>query len=171
MLYCVCLFPQRDVQERANSYRKRYDPHYAQIPPHIKVTEPFSMADNALMSVVADLTDVAKNSEPFTLHFHKFGTFHPTHNVLYFAIKEEPALLELRRRLYERLPLGKPKHPFIPHLTIGQDLPNEELLDVYGRLRMTNLDLISPIDRFHLLYRLDDGVWTVYQTFLFGKEC
>ncbi|GAB6932713.1 2'-5' RNA ligase family protein [Calditerricola satsumensis] len=171
MLYCVCLFPRRDVQERANSYRKRYDPQYARIPPHIKVTEPFTLADDELPAAVANLTEVAKGSEPFTLHFHKFGTFHPTNNVIFFAIQDEPALQKLHRRLYERVVREEPRNPFIPHLTIGQDLTDEELLDVYGRLRMTELNLVSPIDRFHLLYRLDDGTWTVYQTFLFGKEC
>ena len=61
-------------------------------------------------------------------------------------------------------------YAFAPHITIGQKLSNDEHSDVYGSLRMKRFDHEETIDRFHLLYQLDNGSWTVYETFRLGKE-
>ncbi len=58
---------------------------------------------------------------------------------------------------------------FVPHLTIGQGLSDAEHADVLGRLRMKDFYYEQPIDRFHLLYQLENGTWTVHETFRLGK--
>jgi len=35
---------------------------------------------------------------------------------------------------------------------------------------MTKIDHEEMVDRFHLLYQLENGSWTVYETFRLGKE-
>jgi 2'-5' RNA ligase len=37
-------------------------------------------------------------------------------------------------------------------------------------LKMQNVYFEEMIDRFHLLYQLENGSWTVYETFRVGKE-
>ncbi|MEB8647234.1 hypothetical protein P4G62_25705, partial [Bacillus cereus] len=54
-------------------------------------------------------------------------------------------------------------------LTIGQGLSDAEHADVLGRLRMKDFYYEQPIDRFHLLYQLENGTWTVHETFRLGK--
>jgi 2'-5' RNA ligase len=61
---------------------------------------------------------------------------------------------------------SRPYH-FNPHLTIAQQLGDDELHDVLASLKKTELDLTSCIDRVHLLYQTDNQSWTVHQTFLF----
>ncbi len=39
MKFGVVIFPSKKLQDLANSYRKRYDSHYALIPPHLNVKE------------------------------------------------------------------------------------------------------------------------------------
>ena len=41
MYFGIATFPEKEVQDIANSYRKRYDPHYSLIPPHITLKEKF----------------------------------------------------------------------------------------------------------------------------------
>uniref|UniRef100_A0A4Y8PQH8 2'-5' RNA ligase superfamily protein n=1 Tax=Paenibacillus athensensis TaxID=1967502 RepID=A0A4Y8PQH8_9BACL len=60
---------------------------------------------------------------------------------------------------------GKPYH-YTPHLTIGQQMGDDELHDVLASLKQRKLDLTTRIDRVHLLYQTDNSAWTVHQTFL-----
>jgi 2'-5' RNA ligase len=46
-----------------------------------------------------------------------------------------------------------------------------EHADVLGQLRMIEFHHEQTVDRFHLLYQLEDGSWTVYETFQLGKDC
>ncbi|TWI57836.1 hypothetical protein [Halalkalibacter nanhaiisediminis] len=62
------------------------------------------------------------------------------------------------------------KYRFIPHLMIGQDLSDTELADILGRLKLNTIEHEEIIDRMQLLYQLENGSWTVYDTFRLGKE-
>src|SRR5699024_5327838 len=42
MKYGVAIFPSKEIQDEVNAYRKRYDPKYSQIPPHITIKAAFS---------------------------------------------------------------------------------------------------------------------------------
>ena len=39
MKFGVVIFPSKKLQDLANSYRKRYDPHYSLITPHLTLKE------------------------------------------------------------------------------------------------------------------------------------
>ncbi|MFC4076598.1 YjcG family protein [Salinithrix halophila] len=166
MKYGVVIFPEKKIQDIANSYRKRYDPHYALIPPHITLMEAFDMNKADLDKATTHLEQVAQNTTPFEIAFHKVSTFHPTNNVIYIAVKENDAIKNLHEQINSEVLYHQRAYKFIPHITIGQKLPEDELHDIYGRLRMVNVDLKNQVDRFHLLYQLENGSWTIYQTFL-----
>jgi 2'-5' RNA ligase len=36
---------------------------------------------------------------------------------------------------------------------------------------MQGINHEETVDRFHLLYQLENGSWTVYETFRLGKDC
>ncbi len=61
-------------------------------------------------------------------------------------------------------------YSFVPHITIAQNLSDDEYSDVYGSISMKDIQLDDTIDRFNLVYQLENGIWTVYETFVFGKE-
>lgn len=166
MKFGVATFPEKEIQDLANSYRKRYDPNYALIPPHVTLKEPFEMEEEKLPQAVEHLEKVAQETAPFNVHFHKISSFHPTNNVLYIAVKEAEAFHPLHDKINSNQFHHESRYKFIPHITIGQELPQDELHDVYGSLRMIKVDMKSWVDRFHLLYQLENGSWTIYQSFL-----
>lgn len=170
MKYTIAVFPSREVQERANSYRMRYDSHYALIQPHIKLKWPFEASDDELPQIIEHIEKVASQTEPFTIKFHKIKTFFPTNPVIYLGIQDPSPLVSLHSRLNEGIPGKEEKYVYVPHLTIGQDMVEDEFHDVYGRLKMIDLQLESKIDRLALLYQLGDKTWTTHQTFLLGKK-
>ncbi|PTX65048.1 2'-5' RNA ligase [Melghirimyces profundicolus] len=166
MKYGVATFPEKKIQDFANSYRKRYDPHYALIPPHITLKEAFEMDEEMLPKAVEHLDQVALNTSPFTVHLPKISTFHPTNNVIYIAVEESEAVKKLHEKINSDVLYHESAYNYIPHITIGQQMSDDELHDVYGSLRMLKMESKTRIDRFHLMYQLENGSWTIYQTFL-----
>ncbi len=169
MKYGIAIFPSKKLQDLANSYRKRYDPNYALIPPHITLKDAFT-SDLEGEAITEKIQAVAEKYEPFTMKVIKVSSFQPVNNTIYFKIDSNPVLEGLNKDLTDIFPNEEPKYSFVPHITIGQNLSHAEHSDVFGQLRMLGIDHEEEVDRFHLLYQLENGSWTVYETFRLGKE-
>lgn len=170
MYFGIATFPEKEVQDIANSYRKRYDPHYSLIPPHITLKERFELDQNQVDSLTQKLDQIAGSIGPFTIDITKIKHFHPTSPTLYLAIEEGSShLTEIHKRIKVLFDFQQMPYDYIPHLTIGQRMDEEELHDVYSSLRSKRFDLKSKIDRFHLMYQLENRSWTIYQTFLLKR--
>ena len=165
----IVIFPSKMIQDKANGLRKRYDPHYALVPPHITLKAPFEAPDEQLEAIVEELHTIANKTNPFTLHVGKVSSFAPVNNVIYFKVEKTPELTFLNEEMHKGFFTQEREYAFIPHLTIGQNLSDAEHADVLGRLRMKDFYYEQPIDRFHLLYQLDNETWTVHETFHLGK--
>ncbi|WP_449539538.1 YjcG family protein [Ferdinandcohnia sp. Marseille-Q9671] len=170
MKYGIVIFPSKKLQDIANSYRKRYDPHYALIPPHITVKNAFEASDDEIKDISMELESVSQQAKPFTLNVLKVSSFYPVNNVIYLKVDPNEELQQLHNALHSGYFSGEPEYAFVPHITIGQKLSSDEHSDVFGQLRMLNIEHKEQIDRIHLLYQLENGSWTVYETFRLGKE-
>ncbi|MFZ7944623.1 MULTISPECIES: YjcG family protein [Bacillaceae] len=170
MKFGVVIFPSKKLQDLVNSYRKRYDPHYALIPPHLTLKNAFEAPEEDAKEFADKLRQIANNTKPFTLKTSKISSFKPVNNVIYFKIDPTEELLHLHNDINQKFNSQSVDYAFVPHITIGQKLSNDEHSDVFGALRMTNVNHEETIDRFHLLYQLENGSWTVYETFRLGEE-
>jgi 2'-5' RNA ligase len=170
MKFGVVIFPSKKLQDIANSYRKRYDPHYALISPHLTLKNAFEATEEDAKAVADKLRQIASNSRPFTLTASKISSFYPVNNVIYFKIDPSKELTDLHAEINKEYSEQNQEYAFVPHITIGQKLSNDEHSDVFGSLRMTKINFEEVVDRFHLLYQLENGSWTVYETFRLGKE-
>ena len=170
MKYGVVIFPSKSLQDKVNGYRKRYDPHYALIAPHITLKSPFDADDQSIKEVAQKLRRIAALHQPFSYHVSKVKSFEPVNNVIYFKVDPNDTLTSLYEMLHTDEFPGEESYRFVPHLTIGQQLSNDEHSDVYGALQMESIDLTETADRLHLLYQLENGSWTVHETFLLGKD-
>lgn len=169
--YGIALFPSKAIQDEANSYRKRYDPHYSLIPPHITVKESFEVDDPSIDKIVTTLKHIANETNPFTININKVSTFAPVTNTIYLKVEPIQELADLHEKLHTgELLKSEKEYNFVPHITLAQDLIHDEYSDVFGSLQMKNNQYEDYIDRFQLLYQLDNGSWTVFETFVFGKE-
>jgi 2'-5' RNA ligase len=170
MKFGVIIFPSKSLQDLANSYRKRYDPHYALIPPHLTLKNAFEATEEDGKKFADQLREIAKTFEPFTIKTTKISSFQPVNNVIYLKVEPEAILDDLHNKVNQEYKEQNLEYSFVPHITIGQKLSNDEHSDVYGSLRMLKVEHQETVDRFHLLYQLDNGSWTVYETFRLGKE-
>ncbi|WP_445486725.1 2'-5' RNA ligase family protein [Niallia sp. 03133] len=170
MKYGIVIFPGKELQDRANSLRKRYDPKYALIPPHLTLVSEFEANNEEIKEISKKLEQVAGHFQSIALNILKISTFQPVNNVVYLKVEHTSDLEDLHIELTSSLGLEKPQYSFVPHITIGQQLTNDEHLDMYSSLRMHSFKHEETVDRFHLLYELENGSWTVYETFRLGKE-
>lgn len=170
MKFGIVIFPSKKLQDFANSFRKRYDPHYALITPHLTLKNPFEASEEKIKDAAKRLHEIAKDVNPFPLNVTKISSFKPVNNVIYLKVEPNEELETLNREFNTNF-IGEPsEYAFVPHITIGQKLSNDEHSDVYSSLRLQQVQHSETVDRFHLLYQLENGSWTVYETFRLGKE-
>lgn len=170
MKYGIALFPSKKLQDLANSYRKRYDPKYALIPPHLTLKNAFEASEEEIREVARTLSGIAKEVNPFTLSAQKFSSFTPVNNVIYLKVEPVQELDVLHEKMHSGILSEEKEYAFVPHITIGQNLSGDEVSDVLGQLKMEQINHSETVDRFHLLYQLENGSWTVYETFRLGRE-
>jgi 2'-5' RNA ligase len=162
----IAVFPSKDVQDFVNNYRKRYDPHYKLIKPHMTIREAEDLTQPQIDEAVAYLERVAAGIAPFKVRFNRFSSFFPVNHVIYLALEDKEPLMKLYSAVCNG-PLAEPNKPYVynPHVTIGQQLSSDELHDVLASLKQTQVDITNTIDRFELLKQSDDGIWKSYRTF------
>ncbi|MGI2327410.1 YjcG family protein [Planococcus sp. YIM B11945] len=165
MKYGVAAFPSKKLQDLANSYRKRYDPHYELITPHMTLKDAFEVEDDQIKEISEKIAEIAKSHKPFKLHASRVSSFSPLTNTLYFKVDPTPEILELHKSLNTGFFNTEEKYSYVPHITISQKLSDSEHADIFGQLKMVGVNHEEIIDRIHLLYQLEDGSWTAYETF------
>lgn len=165
MKYGVVAFPSKKLQDLANSYRKRYDPHYSLITPHMTIKGVFEASDTEIEELSAQIGTVAKRHKPFKLKTSRVSSFSPVTNAIYFKVEPTEELLNLHDDLHGEDLGTEEEYSFVPHITIAQKMESGEHDDIFGQLKMVGVDHEEIIDRLHLLYQLDDGSWTVYETY------
>jgi len=165
MKYGIVAFPSKKLQDLANGYRKRYDPHYALITPHITIKGVFDASDTEIDDVAKAIKEVTQKHSPFELNVEKVSTFAPITNAIYFKVTPNDEILNLHKDLNVNFFGDASEHSFIPHITIAQKLSSGEHDDIIGQIKMVGINQSEIIDRLHLLYQLEDGSWTVYETF------
>lgn len=169
MKFGVVIFPSKKIQDFANSFRKRYDSNYALIPPHITLKSAFSSTEEEIKGIAQKIGEIAKSFHPVTINITKFSSFTPVNNVIYLKVEPSEELAKLHSELNLNFE-SEQEYKFVPHITIGQKLSDDEHSDVFGALRMDKVSFTESADRIHLLYQLENGSWTVYETFRLGKE-
>jgi 2'-5' RNA ligase len=171
MKYGIALFPSKKLQDLVNSYRKRYDPHYALVPPHLTLKTAFEASEDEVKMIAQELRKTSEDAKPLKISIKKVSSFSPVNNVIYLKVEPTEELQELHEKLHTGSLNSHPEYSFVPHITIGQNLSDDEHSDVLGSIKMLDIQHEEVIDRFHLLYQLENGSWTVYETFLLGKDC
>ncbi|WP_068774464.1 2'-5' RNA ligase family protein [Paenibacillus sp. FJAT-26967] len=168
MLYGIAILPPNEIQQDANSYRKRFDPYYKAIQPHITVREKEDWTEEQLQAASLHLQHVTETQAPFQVNFNRFSSYYPVNNVIYMAFKETQPLVDLHDEVCTG-PLedsGKP-YNYHPHLTVGQKMGADELHDVLASLKNTPVDYSFTVDALHVLGRQENGEWTVIRSFPF----
>lgn len=171
MKYGIAIFPSKTLQDKANSYRKRYDTNYSLIAPHVTIKAAFEASDAEIKNIEQKIEDVVTHFDPMVLKVLKASTFQPVSNTIYFKVEPSIELEGLYNAFNQEEFAGAPSpYNFVPHITIGQNLSINEHSDVLGQLSMLDLTHQEVISEIQLMKQNEQGTWNVYKTYKLGKE-
>src|SRR5699024_1883698 len=111
-----------------------------------------------------------KQMKSFPIHLSKVSSFYPVTNTIYFKVEPTTSLTTLFEKTHHGTFLNQHQYSFVPHITIAQDLLNDEYSDICCSLQISEISFDDVIDRFHLCDKQEDGTWSVKQTFIFNQN-
>ncbi len=115
--YAIVFFPKIDT-ELIQTFRKKYDPLWNVIPPHITIVFPFS--DISESAVLNHLQIITKTIKPFQIRLH--GFMKSFDHYLFLLIQQgKEEVYGVHDGLYTG-PLAshlRSDIPFVPHMTLG----------------------------------------------------
>jgi 2'-5' RNA ligase len=169
--YGIIAFPSKKLQDLANTYRKRYDPHFALIRPHITLKDAFEADSVQFEEVKQKLETIASRFAPLSIHASRVSSFYPITNAIYFRIQPTDQLAAIHAAIQDELNIGADKHVFVPHITIAQKMTDTEHDDIFDQLRMIGVDEEEKIEEIHLAQQNEDNTWSITQSYkLTGAE-
>ena len=130
----VLIFPTFDNMNEIQEIRKLYDPVFSKVEPHVTLVFPFH-SDLPKQLIYDFVKETCKHFEPFKIHFSEIidkGDF-----IFLVPSEGREKVIELHKALYsgpfsDFLPDILRKEEFIPHITIGKKILDDET----GQMKM-----------------------------------
>ncbi|MBV8162171.1 MAG: GNAT family N-acetyltransferase [Acidimicrobiia bacterium] len=126
----VALLLPPPVDREVDALRRACDDGAAgRVPPHLTLVPPVNVREDALDDAVAVLRRAAAAARPFTVQLGRPATFLPDNPTLYLSVAGPglDAVVALRDRVFSS-PLERPlTWPFVPHVTLADEMPAERI--------------------------------------------
>lgn len=177
--FAIGLLPPPDISALVDEHRRRYDPLFGRTVPHITVKQPFQLVGE-LQRLQAALTRVCRDTSPFELVVDDVGCFRHHHvNVVYFAAVLAPPLRHFQRAVVlATAPFARHDYPeyslrsevdcYVPHITIGQELSEQQLDELLSRLATDRPRFRFTVESAVLARHHGEGHWRVVSQHRFG---
>jgi 2'-5' RNA ligase/GNAT superfamily N-acetyltransferase len=148
-LSVVLLLP-RPVADEVDGLRRALG-QLGPVAPHVTLIPPVNVPEHGLGAALAVVRGAAAATGPLTLALGPVRTFLPVNPVAYLPVDGPvEALLE---RVHTGA-FGRPlAHPFVPHVTVAEDLPEDRLAAAV--IALSELERTVVVDHVHLLQQQD----------------
>ena len=158
----VLLVPEPWSIEIDGIRRALGDEALARIPTHLTLVPPINVREDDL-PVAFDVLHAAAGTCPaLDLSLGPVATFAPVNPVAYLAVSGAPVAMSHLVGLKDGLltgPLERPEdHPFVPHVTVANELPDDRL--AAAELALSELHIELTFTRVVVLAEQDGHVWT-----------
>jgi 2'-5' RNA ligase len=128
------------------------------IPAHLTLVPPVNVRDDAMADVLAVLRAAARTSGPVDLRIGPAATFLPVTPVVYLTVGGDvDALHALRERVFVPPLARELTHPFVPHVTVADDMEPARIPAAVAALGDFVVDV--RISAVHLLEERRGHVW------------
>lgn len=166
MKLLLTILPSKELQTKLNNYRKRYDPNYIHIQPHVHFYPAFFIEDDQLPTLTKELERFFSMQEVFPLEILRFSSLSPVENLIYCKLQEAPfysltaKYLDSMDYVAKELTISEQ-----PHITIASNLSNDEHSDLLGRVKLLSFSKIELVKEITLFQQQDDQKWIKVTTF------
>lgn len=158
----VLLVPEPFAVEVDGIRRALGDGALGRIPSHVTLVPPVNVRDDELAAAFDVVHQAAAACPPLELRLGPVVSFAPVNPVAYLKVSGEvPAqasLVRLKDDLHAG-PLDRPEDwPFVPHVTVADDLPEDRL--VAAQVALSELSVDVTFERVTVLAEEAPRVWT-----------
>jgi 2'-5' RNA ligase len=157
----VLLVPEPWSAEVDGLRRALGDETLGRIPAHLTLVPPVNVRVEHLPAALDLVHEVAAGCAPLELVLGPVASFAPVNPVAFLKVTGPPAELSRLVGLKDGLhagPLDRPEDwPFVPHVTIAAELPDERLAAAV--VALSEIALAVRFDRVHVLAEQDGHVW------------
>jgi 2'-5' RNA ligase len=138
------------------------------VAPHVTLVTPVNVPAAGLGDALAVLrAAAAATPAPLRLELGPATTFHPVTPVVYLAVGGDLDALESLRQQVVRPPLARTMtHPFVPHVTIADDMEVARIPAAVAALAGYRTEV--TVDRLHLLRETPGRIWRPIADMPFG---
>ncbi|HPU13484.1 MAG TPA: 2'-5' RNA ligase family protein [Aeromicrobium sp.] len=137
------------------------------IPTHITLAPPLVIEPDQRDSLAEDLAELAQVCAPFNIRLLGTGTFRPISPVVFVAISEGIAQIEmLAEGVRNAIEAPQAEFPFHPHVTVAHNV-DDQALDLALR-DLRDFECEFAVDAVHLYVDDPETGWQPTHTFAFG---
>jgi len=134
------------------------DGSLGRVPAHVTLVPPVNVREDALGAALARVRDTAAVAPPrLTLVAGPPATFLPDNPVLQLPVAPADTLERLRDKAFRDPLWREPAWPFVPHVTLADELPPDRLLAAVDGLARYSVAI--DVAAVHLLQEMADRVW------------
>lgn len=154
----VLLVPEPWSTEIDGLRRALGDDALGRVPPHVTLVPPVNVRDDDLPVALDLVHGAAAACPPLDVRLGPTASFAPISPVAYLAVSGEPAAMSALvglRDAVQQGPLERPSDlPFVPHVTVAIELPDDRLAAAVTALTQYRVDV--RLDRIHVLAEAGD---------------
>jgi GNAT superfamily N-acetyltransferase/2'-5' RNA ligase len=134
------------------------DGSLGRVPPHVTLVPPVNVREDALADALARVRETAAAAPPrLTLGLGPPASFLPANPVLHLPVTTPGVVEPLRDKAF-RPPLWRePAWPFVPHVTLADELAPERIAVALDAL--SGYSIAVDVTAVHLLQEMEDRVW------------
>lgn len=169
-LYAVGLTFTGELQKLLNRLREGFHQHmHYETVPHITIVYPFTPVVS-IGKVIDKLAEITGKTKPFTMVLDGIGFFEVKSNVAYVDITNRQLVKDLHISLYRSLKglitesFEFNLDMFVPHMTIGVDIPSDIFPDVKKRLAKVKIHYECLVNEL-ALFSENERKWEQVQLF------
>jgi 2'-5' RNA ligase len=124
----VALLLPDELAQQVDGLRRGLGDDRGHVAPHITLVPPVNVREEAMPDALAVLRAAAATVAPFDLDIGPATTFHPVTPVVYLAVRGDLRAVEALRGALFVEPLARTvDHPFVPHVTIADELAEDRI--------------------------------------------
>jgi 2'-5' RNA ligase len=134
------------------------DGSLGRVPAHVTLVPPVNVREDALPAALARVREAAAAAPArLTVVAGPPATFLPDNPVLHLPVVPAETLEPLRDKVFREPLWREPAWPYVPHVTLADELPEDRLLAAVDAL--AGYSVAVDVTAIHLLQEMPDRVW------------
>lgn len=143
----IMIFPQFNNQNIIDAIRKKYDPLYNLVKPHITLVFPFQDKISNI-ELENKLEECLIKTKPFKLILQGISTQKDNYgNYIFLNVKEgRRQIIDIHKNLYMNIWGQEKNQRYVPHMTVGKLQSEEKMIKAYEDIKGLDISFETFVD-------------------------